>query len=127
MNFYKEIFKVDFIAPGIQRFGSMPSDPSQPEMSASVKNMILHSGLEIFPGYVLMASDAPLEMGFNVQNGNNSYIQIEPSSKEEADYLFNQLSVNGKIEMPIGDTFWGAYYGAFQDQFGVRWMINYWE
>ncbi|MEG1709785.1 MAG: VOC family protein, partial [Acinetobacter sp.] len=34
------------------------------------------------------------------------------------------LSVNGKIEMPLEKTFWGALYGAFTDQFGIKWMVN---
>lgn len=26
--------------------------------------------------------------------------------------------------MPLEKTFWGALYGAFTDQFGVKWMVN---
>lgn len=126
MNFYKQVFKVEYLGPGIRRFGEMPSDPSQPALAEDVKQMVLHAELEIIPGYVLMASDAPESMGYIIKQGNNSYIQIEPSSKIEADRLFTELSVNGKIEMPIGNTFWGAYFGSFVDQFGIRWMINYW-
>jgi len=29
------------------------------------------------------------------------------------------------VEMPLGDTFWGAYFGMFEDKFGIRWMVNY--
>ncbi|HFF4393614.1 TPA: VOC family protein, partial [Acinetobacter baumannii] len=25
---------------------------------------------------------------------------------------------------PLEKTFWGALYGAFTDQFGVKWMVN---
>ncbi len=27
--------------------------------------------------------------------------------------------------MPLADAFWGAYFGAFSDRFGVQWMINF--
>ncbi|RYZ46115.1 MAG: VOC family protein, partial [Sphingobacteriales bacterium] len=31
----------------------------------------------------------------------------------------------GKVEMPLDDTFWGAYFGSFADKYGTLWMINY--
>ena len=34
------------------------------------------------------------------------------------------LAINGQIEMPLEKTFWGALYGAFTDQFGIKWMVN---
>ena len=43
---------------------------------------------------------------------------------EEADALFNKLSVGGTIEMPIGDSPWGTYFAMFRDQFGIEWMIE---
>ena len=58
--------------------------------------------------------------------GNNHYISINLDAHEQADAkrLFDALSVNGKIEMPLEKTFWGALYGAFTHQFGVKWMVN---
>jgi PhnB protein len=64
-------------------------------------------------------------MGQTVTPGNNFYIAIFPESKEEANRLFNGLSAEGKIETPLQDMFWGAYYGSFADKFGVQWMVNY--
>ncbi|MGZ4038815.1 MAG: VOC family protein, partial [Bacteroidia bacterium] len=43
----------------------------------------------------------------------------------DADRLFNALSAGGHILMPIGKTFWGAYFGMFIDRFGINWMINF--
>lgn len=58
--------------------------------------------------------------------GNNpgSYlaaeISISTESREEADKLFNGLSANGVIEMPIADGSWGACFGMFTDKYGVQ-------
>ena len=41
---------------------------------------------------------------------------VSAESKEEADKLFNGLSAGGQIEMPIGDSPWGSYFGMFQRQ-----------
>jgi PhnB protein len=50
---------------------------------------------------------------------------LNVDSREEADRFFTGLSEGGTIEMPLSDTFWGAYYGSFTDQFGIGWMVNY--
>lgn len=123
-NFYRKVFKTDFIN-GIKTFGELPVDPSQPALAENVKKMVLHVELPILGGHILMGTDAPKEMGFNVQRGNNMHIQLEPESREEADRIFNELSLGGKVEMPIQEMFWGAYFGSFTDQFGINWMINY--
>lgn len=123
-TFYKKVFKSEFIN-GIQRFGDLPADPNHPPIAEEVKKMVLHIELPILGGHILMGTDAPKEMGFTVNRGNNMHIQIEPESREEAKRLFDELSEGGKVEQPIQDMFWGAYYGSFQDKFGVNWMINY--
>jgi len=120
---YKRVFKSEFIN-GIKRFGDLPRDPSQPAIADNVKKMILHIELPILNGFILMGSDAPKEMGFTVTSGNNVYIQLELESREEADRIFNELSADGKIEMPLQDMFWGAYFGSFTDKFGINWMLS---
>jgi PhnB protein len=125
-NFYKSVFKTDFIN-GIKRFGDLPADPNHPPMAASVKKMVLHVELPLLGGHILMGTDAPKEMGFTLTQGNNMHIQLEPDSREEAKRLFDELSMGGKVEMPIQDMFWGAYYGNFTDKYGINWIINYQE
>ena len=44
---------------------------------------------------------------------------------EEADKLFNGLSEGGQIEMPIGDSPWGSYFGMFRDKYGIEWMVEF--
>jgi PhnB protein len=116
-NFYKSVFGGEFSA--FQRFGEGPQIP------ASVKDKIMHVALPIGNGNLLMASDAPAEMGFTVTEGNNFYICVSPDSKEEADRLFGKLSEGGKVGTPLQDMFWGAYWGELTDKFGIKWMINY--
>lgn len=123
-NFYKKVFKSEF-TNGIQRFDEVPSDPNQPPMPDSVKKMVLHIELPILGGFVLMGTDAPKEFGMVVNKGNNMHLNLKPESRDEAKRLFDELSEGGTIEMPIQDMFWGAYYGSFQDKFGINWMINF--
>lgn len=120
-NFYKSVFGGDFNG-GIYRFRDTPEAE---KLSEADKNKVMHVSLPIGNRNILMGTDALESMGFKVNNGNNFYIAITPESREEADRLFKGLSAGGVVEMEMQDTFWGAYYGSFQDKFGIRWMINY--
>lgn len=124
-NFYKTIFKTEFSGKGIQRFEDFPSEAGQPPIGDNIKNLILHIELPILGGHILMATDAPKEMGFSLIQGNNMHISLEPDSKEETQRLFDALSENGKVTMPLQDMFFGAFFGSCTDKFGVNWMLNY--
>jgi len=124
MNFYKSVFKTEFSGQGIQRFGDIPQQPGQPHIAESVKKMILHSELPITAGHILMATDAPKEMGFTVTPGNNMHISINLDNREETKRIFDELSTGGTVVMPLMDMFWGAYYGQFTDKYNINWMVN---
>jgi PhnB protein len=119
-NFYKSVFGGEFLT--IMRF---KDNAECGQMAEADKERIMHIALPIGNGDVLMATDSLESMGQKLTAGNNFYIAIAPESKEEAEKLFNGLSAGGKIEMPLQDMFWGAYYGSFTDKFGVQWMVNY--
>jgi PhnB protein len=125
MNFYRVVFRSEFNQPGIRRFSDMPETPDQPPMDEATKKMVLHVELPIVGGFVIMATDAPESMGFTVKSGNQMHLNIEPESREEADRLFQSLSVDGQISMPMTDMFWGAYFGSLTDRYGINWMINF--
>jgi PhnB protein len=123
-NFYKTVFGTQFTEPGIRRMGDMPTQNGMPTLSEAAKNLVMHVELPITGGCILMGTDAPEQMGFNVTFGNNIYINIEPDTRAETKNLFDALSTEGKIEMDLQHMFWGAYYGSCTDKFGVHWMFN---
>lgn len=71
-----------------------------------------------------MGTDAPKEMGFTIIQGNNMHISLEPETRAEAKRIFDELSVDGNITMPLQDMFWGAYFGSITDKYGINWMVN---
>lgn len=125
-NFYRGIFKTEFIN-GIQRFGDLPQEAGQATMIPAVKNMVIHVELPLIGGHVLMGTDAPKEMGFSVQSGNNMHINLETESREETERIFTALSEGGTITQALENMFWGAYFGSCTDRFGINWMVNYQE
>lgn len=119
-NFYKSVFGSEFMG-GIMRYGDAPETEN---LSETDKNKVMYVGLPIKDGF-LNGSDVIEGFGNSLSVGNNVQIMISPDSKEEADSLFNALSADGKVETPMQDMFWGAYYGAFTDKFGVNWMVHF--
>ena len=122
-RFYQSVFGTEFNGP-IARFKDMPSQPGQPPMSAADGELILHIELPILGGHVLMATDALASMGLTVKPGNNLHINLETDTRAETERLFPALSAGGKVEMPLQDAFWGAYFASFTDRFGINWMLN---
>lgn len=119
-NFYKSVFGGDF-----KDFVRFKDTPEKDKLKPAEQEKIMHVSLPIGNGNVLMGTDALESMGHKITSGNNFYLSIEAQSKEEAEKLFKGLSAGGKVVMPLADTFWGAYFGMFNDKFGVQWMINY--
>ena len=122
-NFYRSVFGGEFNG-GINRFSDIPPTDGMPPLPDDVKNLVMHIELAITGGHVLMGTDAPESMGFNVNMGNNMHINLEPDTREETKKLFDALSAGGKVTMDLQDMFWGAYYGSCTDKFGVQWMFN---
>lgn len=122
-EFYRSVFKTDYAQP-IARFKDIPAQPGQPPLPPEDANLVMHVALPLLGGHLLMGTDAPESMGFNVRPGNNVYISLEPDTRAETDRLFAALSAGGKVEMPLQDMFWGAYFGSLTDKFGIQWMLN---
>lgn len=119
-NFYRSVFGGEFL--NIIRL----KDISSPEHPVAEKdaNKIMHIALPIGDN-ILMANDVPESMGKVNENENRSKIAITAESREEADKLFYGLSAGGTIEVPIGDSPWGSYFGMFRDKFGIEWMVDF--
>lgn len=122
-NFYRSVFGGDFNGP-VHRFGDAPTAPGQPPLSDADKNLVMHVELALLGGHVLMGTDAPASMGFDVVCGNSVHINLQPDSRADTERLFNGLAAGGKVDMPLADMFWGAYFGSLTDRFGIHWMFN---
>ena len=108
----------------IHRFGSMPPQDGF-ELTPEQKALVMHVGLVLPDGEMIMASDTMPGMGPRRVEGNNISISVHPGSKQEADRVFKALTEGGTITMPIADQFWGDYFGSLTDRFGINWMVNY--
>lgn len=123
-EFYRSVFGTPYDGNGIMRMGDVPPSPDHPPLADADKNLVMHVALPILGGHVLMGTDAPESMGFKLNQGNNVYINLEPDTRAETERLFKRLADGGKVETPLQEMFWGAYFGSLVDRFGVQWMFN---
>ena len=113
MTFYKNCLEgeLDLIP-----FSDAPGD-----IPAAAKDRIMHARLKKGAA-VVMASDTPPGVPF--QAGTAFWIMVPCDSVPQIEKLFTAFSENGKISMPLQETFWALRYGSLTDRFGVNWMFN---
>jgi PhnB protein len=118
-NFYRSVFGGEF--KQVMRFKDLPM-PGH-ELPVDLKEKIMHMSLPISKETIIMGSDANPMMGA-VNIGQHLSLTVNTDSKDEADKIFNSLSLGGQVTMPIGIAPWGAYFGMLTDKFGFIWMVS---
>ena len=116
IDFYKSTVgaKVEMM----MRFKEAPAD-QQATISAEAKDKVMHAALKIGDATV-MASD-----GYCTGKASFSGVSLAltADSPAEADKLFNALSKDGQVTMPMTETFFANRFGTCSDKFGVTWMV----
>ena len=119
-NFYKSVFGGEFTK--VIRLKDIASDEFP--VSENDADKIMQITLPINGSNVLIGNDVPEFMGKVNERENRSKIHVAVESREEADRIFNGLSVGGEVEGAMSDSPWGTYFGMFRDQFGIEWVIE---
>jgi PhnB protein len=122
-DFYASVFGTEFSVP-LMRFGDIPSGPGVPELPEHEQSMVLHVELPILDGHVLMGTDMLESNGQVLRLGNNTTLNLEPDTREEAERLYAALSEGGSDTTGLDPMPWGSLWGTCMDRFGVRWMFN---
>ena len=119
-NFYKSVFGGEFET--VVRFKDVASDEFLvPESEANkIMRIVLPIG-----NSVLIANDVPEILGRVNENENRSKIAVSVDSRDEADRVFNGLSTDGTVEMPMDESPWGTYFAMFRDKYGIEWTVEY--
>ncbi len=118
-TFYESVFRKEI--SHISKYKDVPKPERNIFQESGEK--IMHVSLALSKETMLNGSDHSLAYEEMVKNKTFSII-IHTESKEEVDRLFGELSQNGQIKVPVGLTFWGAYYGQCIDKFGISWKIT---
>lgn len=119
MNFYKGIFGGQ---TEINRWSEMPENSKMP-VNDAWKNKIMHGSLRISEDVTIYLSDSR-EDG-NVAAENIVFLHVEFDSEDELRKVFDALSEDGTVNMPLDKLFWGAVYGDLVDKFGIAWGLHF--
>jgi PhnB protein len=55
---------------------------------------------------------------------NDTTVNIDVETVEEAERVFAAMSAGGKVEMALAESPWSKRFAMFTDRFGKPWMIN---
>jgi PhnB protein len=94
--------------------------PMADQVPADWQDKVMHGNLTI-GDQVLMGGDVSPDR-YEEPKGFSLSLQIKDVA--EAERVFQELSKDGKVVMPLEKTFWAARFGMVVDRFGVPWLIN---
>jgi len=116
LEFYKRTLgaEVDML----MRYKDNP-EPPPPGCEPPDKNKVMHVSFRIGDTQI-MGSDGRCSGKPNFQG---FALSITARTEAEADKAFNGLANGGKVEMPLGKTFFSPKFGMVVDKFGVFWMV----
>jgi PhnB protein len=103
--------------------------PMKDQIPVELHGQIMHCSLDVGLGetFALMGNDYNPGMCASTKLvvGTNTMITLTPSTKEETERLFTELSQDGTVIMPLAPAFWGSYSGMLVDKFGIQWMFDF--
>jgi PhnB protein len=104
----------------LMRYKESPEPPPPGMIPPGSENKVMHASLRIGDTTV-MASDGRCS---GQPNFRGFSLSITVPDTASADRLFAGLAGGGRVQMPLGKTFWSPRFGMVADRFGVGWMIN---
>jgi PhnB protein len=102
------------------RFRESPDPVPESRLPAGFENKIMHASFLIGDARVML-SDGGCLTG---QAIGGFSLALQYRSEAEARRAFEALAEGGRIDMPIGPTFWSPCFGMVTDRFGIQWMTT---
>ena len=118
LNFYRACFGGEF--ESLNRFKDGPDEMGGMTVPENMKEKIMHMTWR-FDDNVVMASDT---FSPAAPSGSNVSLSVHVDDPDTLDTIFGKLSEGGHVILPPEDTFWGARFTMFTDQYGINWMLN---
>jgi PhnB protein len=94
--------------------------PAEEHVAPEWRDKIMHARLQL-GGSTLMGSDAPPD---RYEAPQGFYVNLGVREPHDAERIFQALSENGTVRMPLQKTFWAERFAMLVDRFGIPWMIN---
>ena len=101
----------------IFRYGGSPMEGDAP---ADWSDKVMHGSMTV-GNLVLMGADVPAD---RYEEPKGFSLSVHLKSTAEAERIFRDLAEDGKVVLPLAETFWAARFGMVVDRFGIPWLIN---
>ena len=111
MNFYTSVFDPSEII-SIYRYGAN---------EAGEEGTVLHATFSL-KGQMFMCIDSSVKHEFTFTPAISLFVTCD--SEEEIDRIYEMLSENGVVLMPLAASPFSAKFGWVQDKYGVSWQLN---
>lgn len=102
------------------RFSESPDPHPDGRLPAGFENKIMHASLLIGDARVMLSDGGAL----TGKSLGGFSLSLQYDSESDARHAFEALADGGRIDMPIGPTFWSPCFGMVTDRFGVHWMVT---
>lgn len=116
INLYKRAFKTDTLQ--VMRFSDMPPNPDF-RIPDEYQNRILQATMKFGEDFIRLSDCGP-NQPLNDPESERISLAVE-TGIEEVKYAFGVLSEEGRIGMPLTETFYSPCAGVVFDKFGVMW------
>ncbi|MGO8719482.1 MAG: VOC family protein [Acidobacteriaceae bacterium] len=113
-------FYAQHLGGKIEEIHTFAGSPMENQLSPEWRDKVMHARMTV-GSTVLMGSDAPPG---RYQPPQGFSVSLNLNDPADADRVYQALSANGTITMPLQKTFWAAKFAMFTDSFGIPWMIN---
>lgn len=111
--------KIFGATPEIMRFSDMPEE-ERANMPGVPDAAVMHAMMRLGDGWLYGSDDpsgeTPAMAGCNVH--------VDLPDEAETRRVWDALSEDAEIRMPLMPMFWTPLFGTLTDRFGTRWMIS---
>jgi PhnB protein len=116
INLYKRAFKTDI--DRIMRFSDLPPNPNFP-IPEEYKNRILQCTMKFGDDFIRLSDCGP---GGELNDPESERVSLAIETDVEAvRYAFGVLAEEGRVGIPLAETFYSPCAGVVFDKFGVMW------
>jgi PhnB protein len=91
--------------------------PDPDQVPASWQEAVLHARMRVGETE-LLAADIP-----DAEPMRSAYLTLMADSIDQAERVYEALSGDGKVFMPMAETPFAVRFAQVRDKFGINWMI----
>jgi PhnB protein len=114
-QFYKEC-----LGASIGQVFRYRGTPLADQVPADWQDKVMHASVTLGSQVIMGADEPPTR--YEEAKGFSLLMHLDDA--DAAERIFGQLSMNGRVIIPLTKTFWADRFGVVVDPFGVRWQIN---